>query len=292
MIILEIKTIQTNAFKILIEALKEFLLDVNISFTKKECINGENTGAMSIVALNNSSSILVHLKLDANNFEHYVCKKDNINIGVNMTYLYKLIKTINNNDILTLFVDDNDINKLGIKIENAEKNFLSTYKLNLMDLDKINIGVPPTEFTSVISMNAQEFHRICKDLNTIADTVEIKSLQRKLIFHKYNLIFTAKGEIASNEIICGETSNGLNILCNDNDEIIQGNYDIKNLILFTKCTNLCSNVEIYMKNDYPLVIKYCVASLGYIHLCLSSITNNIDEYQDDTSDSDSENILN
>ena len=47
-----------------------------------------------------------------------------------------------------------------------------------------------------------------------------------------------------------------------------------------------------MKNDYPLVIKYCVASLGYIHLCLSSITNNIDEYQDDTSDSDSENILN
>ena len=41
-----------------------------------------------------------------------------------MTYLFKLIKTINNNDILTLFLEDTDINKLGIKIENAEKNYV------------------------------------------------------------------------------------------------------------------------------------------------------------------------
>ena len=30
-----------------------------------------------------------------------------------------------------------------------------------------------------------------------------------------------------------------------------------------------------MKNDYPIVIKYSVASLGDIHLCLSSITSDI-----------------
>jgi len=278
-LILEIKTIQTNAFKILIEALKEFLLDVNIEFTKMKTVNDEKQGGLSIIALNNSSSILVHLKLHAHNFDYYNCIREKINIGVNMTYLYKLIKTINNNDILTLYIDDNDINKLGIKIENSSKNFQSTYKLNLMDLDESNYSIPPTEFTSVISMNAQEFHRICKDLYIIADNVEIKSLQRKLIF-------TANGEIASNEVICGETSNGLNIECKDNEEIIQGNYDLKNLILFTKCTNLCTNVELYMKNDYPLVIKYCVASLGYIHLCLSSITNNKNNYNNDDDDSD------
>ena len=163
-IILEIKTIQTNAFKILIEALKEFLLDVNIEFTKMKTVNNEKQGGLSIIALNNSSSILVHLKLHAHNFDSYKCVRDKLNIGVNMTYLYKLIKTINNNDILTLFIDDKDINKLGVKIENSSKNFQSTYKLNLMDLDQSNYSIPPTEFTSVISMNAQEFHRICKDL--------------------------------------------------------------------------------------------------------------------------------
>ena len=278
MLILELKTIQASAFRILVEALKEFLTDVNIEFTKQE---EDNNGGLSIIALNNSSSILVHLKLDAVNFDHYFCSKDKINIGVNMTYLFKLIKTINNNDILSLSLDDLDINKLGIKIENAEKNYVSTYKLNLMDLDKTIYNIPPTEFTTVISISTQEFHRICKDLSIISDTVEIKSYQKKLIF-------TAKGDIATNEVVCGETTNGLSILSKEADEIIQGVYDLKNLILFTKCTNLCPNVEIYMKNDYPIVIKYCVASLGHIHLCLSSITSNINNYNesDDEENSD------
>lgn len=277
MLVLELKTIQASAFRILVEALKEFLTDVNIEFTKHEVIDGEHTGGLNIIALNNSSSILVHLKLEANNFDHYLCSKDKINIGVNMAYLFKLIKTINNNDILSLFLDDMDINKLGIKIENAEKNYISTYKLNLMDLDKNIYNIPPTEFTTVITMATQEFHKICKDLSIISDTVEIKSYNKKLIF-------TAKGDIACNEVICGETSNGLTIITKEEDEIIQGVYDLKNLILFTKCTNLCTSVDIYMKNDYPIVIKYCVASLGNIHLCLSSITTNINNYNDDSSD--------
>lgn len=268
MLILELKTIQASAFRILIEALKEFLTDVNIEFTNKD---DDNDAGLNIIALNNSSSILVHLKLDAKNFDVYNCVKEKINIGVNMTYLFKLIKTINNNDILTLYLDDSDINKLGLKIENSEKNYISNYKLNLMDLDKTIYNIPPTEFTTVISMSATEFHRICKDLSMIAEIVEIKSYQKKLIF-------TAKGEIATNEVICGESENGLTIISKEDDEIIQGNYDLKNLILFTKCTNLCSNVEIFMKNDYPIVIKYCVASLGFIHLCLSSITTNINNF--------------
>ena len=50
------------------------------------------------------------------------------------------------------------------------------------------------------------------------------------------LIFTATGDIASNEVICGETNNGLKIISKNDSEIIQGVYDLKNLILFTKCT--------------------------------------------------------
>jgi proliferating cell nuclear antigen len=280
MLILELKTVQANPFKILIEALKEFLTDVNIEFTKSV---PNHEGGLSIIALNNSSSILVHLKLDAKNFDEFSCKHEQINIGVNMTYLFKLIKTINNTDILTLFLEDSDINKLGIKIENSDKNYISTYKLNLMDLDKTIYSIPPTDFTTIITMSSHEFHKICKDLSIISDTVEIKSYQKKLIF-------TATGDIASNEVICGETINGLTIVSKDDDEIIQGIYDLKNLILFTKCTNLCTNVELYMKNDYPIVIKYDVAQLGSVHLCLSSITTNINEFNesDTGSESDSE----
>ena len=57
----------------------------------------------------------------------------------------------------------------------------------------------------------------------------------------------------------------------DDDEIIHGKFDLKNLLMFTRCTGLCNNIEIYFKNDYPLFIKYAVANLGYVHLCLSPI---------------------
>ena len=53
------------------------------------------------------------------------------------------------------------------------------------------------------------------------------------------------------------------------EEIIQGLFALKHLVLFSKCTNLCPSIELYLKNDYPLIIKYLVASLGEIKLCLA-----------------------
>ena len=50
---------------------------------------------------------------------------------------------------------------------------------------------------------------------------------------------------------------------------IQGVFSLKYLMLFTKCTNLCNQIQMYIKNDYPLIIQYTVASLGYIKLCLA-----------------------
>ena len=55
----------------------------------------------------------------------------------------------------------------------------------------------------------------------------------------------------------------------DSNKIIQGVYALKYLVLFSKCTNLCNSVEVYLKNDFPLIIKYEIASLGEIKLCLA-----------------------
>ena len=67
--IVVIKTVQTSAFRVLIEALKDILQDVNI-----EC---DETG-LKIVAMDVSHTVLVHLKLESKNFEHYHCGKKSI----------------------------------------------------------------------------------------------------------------------------------------------------------------------------------------------------------------------
>ena len=96
------------------------------------------------------------------------------------------------------------------------------------------------------------------------------------------IIFKAIGENVSDEIIIGESENGITIVNETEDQIFQGVYDIKYLCIFTKCTNLCANVEVFTKNDYPLVIRYYVASLGTIYLCLSSKTVINNDYDSDS----------
>ena len=42
-----------------------------------------------------------------------------------------------------------------------------------------------------------------------------------------------------------------------------------NMIQMVHMTQLIHIIHMYIKNDYPLVIRYDVANLGHIKLCLS-----------------------
>jgi len=256
--ILEIKTVQSAAFRVLTEALKEILTDANFEF--------DETG-LKIMAMDSSHTVLVHLKLNAENFEYYYCKNKRI-LGINMLNLFKLIKTMGNNDALSLYLEEGSESFLGIKIENSEKNTMTKYKLNLMDLHEDNIQIPPAVFDSVITMPSVDFQKICRDMHNLAENIEIKSLENQLIF-------SCDGQFASQETCIGETNCGLSFVQNQNpDEIVQGVFALKHLVLFSKCTNLCNNIELYLKNDYPLILKYQVASLGSIKLCLAPKCDN------------------
>ncbi len=251
--IMELKTVQTSAFKTLTEALKEILTDANIEFTDS---------CMKIITMDPTQTILVHLKLEKDNFESYYCKHK-IFIGVNMLNFFKLIRTLTNNDALTLFIEEGNTNLLGIRIENGEKNSMTNYYLNLIEVDEATYQIPPAQFESIITMPSNEFNKICRDMINLSDIIEIKSVGSQLIF-------SCKGEFAQQETIIGETSNGLNFVkSSTEDNIIQGYYNLKHLVLFTKCTNLCNSIEMYMKNNFPIVIKFSVGSLGSLKLCLA-----------------------
>lgn len=253
--ILEIKTVQASTFKQVIDALKEILMDVNLEF--------DETG-MKIVALDNTHVVLVHLKLDADKFETFFCEKK-IYAGINMLKLHLLIKTICNNDVLTLFIDKNDSNRLGINIENQDKNIRTTYKLSMLDINVLNISIPPADFQTVITMPSVDFQKIIRDMHNLADYIEIRSVGNQITF-------SCKGDFCSQETIIGGDKNpGVTITKsnNANHEIVQGVYSLKYLSTFTKCTNMSANVEIFFKNQYPLILSYLVSSIGIVRMACS-----------------------
>ena len=153
--LMELVTVQTHPFKNLTEALKDILKDVNIEFSEE---------GMKLVTLDPATqTILVHLKLEAEKFVEYKCE-GKIVIGINLTNFYKLIKTITNNDTLTLFIDKNNKHQLGIRIENGDKNTLTTYTLNLMEIDENTLEIDPPEFQSIVVLPSNEFNTVCKNM--------------------------------------------------------------------------------------------------------------------------------
>ena len=250
---LELKTVQSSIIRILIEALKEILPDTNIEF---------NPTGIRIITMDLSHTVLVHLRLDGSQFEHYHCP-EKIVVGLNMLNLFKLVKTMSNNETLTLYITQNDPSRLGIRIENGEKNTVTNFKLNLLDLDEEEIEVPPAQFSSVINIPSSDFQKICRDMSNLSSLIEIKSVDNQLMF-------TCKGDFAQQETIMGENNNGISYVEKQNEyDIIQGVFSLKHLVMFTKCTNLCNGIQMFLENDYPLIISYQVGSLGEIKFCLA-----------------------
>ena len=260
--VLTIKTVQIAPFRTLMTALKDILLETNITFAPD---------GIRIINMDKSHTILAHLHLAAQNFEFYECKKEKIIIGVNMFHLFKLINSIDNDDTLTIYIENNDyadgiVSHLALKFENGEIKQCKTQKLRLIEPEPEELHYPDVlQFTSIINLPSSDFQKIIRDLTCISDKLEIKSVGNELIFK-------CSGQFASAEIHRTESDGSMAFSQKqDPSKIIQGEFSLKNLGYFIKCTNLCQQVEMYLENDKPLVVKYDVASLGSIKLCLSAL---------------------
>jgi proliferating cell nuclear antigen len=281
--ILELETSQSNAIKILIDTISSVVTDVKFTFYPyyMDKTNSEETedtelmsetkqkqiGGLVMKELNKSGTILVYSKLEADKFDKYKYNysKKKITIGVNLDNLIIILKCMSNSDKMTWALDDEDINKLIIILENTDKKEKKIFRLNLSDLDDEKIEVDPIQFPYAAYFPSSDFHKYCKDLSLITEKIEIKCTNNKVSFG-------IKGaDICDADFEISETNGGLSIDVNtDNkNEIVQGVFSLKWLNVFTKCTNLSPQVVLYLKNDYPLIIKYSVAALGEVKFVLS-----------------------
>ena len=283
--VLELETSQTNAIKILIDTISSIVSDVKFTFypyyMEKNTSEDEEedtelmsdtkpikqVGGLVMKELNKSGSILVYSKLDADKFDKYIYtyNKKRITIGVNLDNLLIILKCMSNLDKMTWALDDEDINKLIIILENTDKKEKKIFRLNLSDLDEEKIEVDTIEFPYSAYFPSSDFHKYCKDMSLITEKIEIKCTSNKVCFG-------IKGaEICDADFEISESNGGLMIDINteNKNEIVQGIFSLKWLNIFTKCTNLSPLVILYLKNDYPLIIQYAVAALGVVKFVLS-----------------------
>jgi proliferating cell nuclear antigen len=239
-------SIQASAFKAVFEVLKDILNDVNIYFKP----NG-----MRIITLDTACSALVDMFLSAENFEEYSCPQEVI-AGVNISNTFKLLKTITNNDTITMSIENKEF--IDILIHNDSKKSITKFQLKLLDINEEQIELPEVEMSVVTTMQSTDFQRICRDMNNIATNVTIVRSDQK-----FNI--KCEGDFANQNttIECSDNT------CDGNS--VTGMYSLKYLNIFTKATGMCSTVQILQEQENRfLVLKYNVANLGDLKFYLAT----------------------
>jgi len=259
--VMTIKTVQIQPIRNMITAIKDILTDATIIFTKD---------GMKINNFDKTHTILVNVSLNSTKFEYYDCNPEKIIVCANTLHLFKLISTMSNDDTLSMYIDKNDyhdgiVSHLGLQYDNGDIKQCYNQKLRLIDPDMEELVVPDVEYSTVINLPTSDFQKIIRDLNGISDRIEIKSVGN-------DLIFSCEGNFASSKIYRSESDGNMEFIQKkDASIVIQGEFSLKSLSHFIKCTPLCTHLEMYLGNDLPLIVRYDVASLGSIMLCLAPL---------------------
>ena len=259
--VLTIKTVQIQPIRNMITAIKDILTDATITFSE---------AGMKIINFDKTHTILVNVILDATRFELFNCIPNKIIVCANTIHLFKVISTMSNDDTLSMYIEKSDyhdgiVSHLGLQYDNGDIKQCYSQKLRLIEPDNEEMVVPEVKYSAIINLPTSDFQKIIRDLNGISDRIEIKSAGNELVF-------SCEGNFASSKIYRSQSGGNMEFIEKPEDHlVIQGEFSLKSLSHFIKCTPLCSHLEMFLGNDLPLIVKYDVASLGSIKLCLAPL---------------------
>ena len=256
--------------------------DNNESIKKNE----EEDGGIRIFNIDDHQTLLIFVKLYASEFLKFDCKYSNYDIGVELNPLYKAFKTMDKEGILSLYIDEDDKQQLNLDVLTSETKCVTNYQIKLLDLNAKKWKLPPSKFTLIVTMDCSEFHKICRNMQSVnCEFIEITCTDKKIIFS-----CVGDSSRISRSYENGGGSMGVKIKCLKNKKnivIVKNVYELKYLTMFNKCNNICSEIQIFLKDEYPMFIKYSIASMGQMIVGLSPITEkNLNRNSNYNSDND------
>jgi len=259
---------------------KELVTEANL-----EC----SPSGIQMQAMDASHVSLVCLLLRAEGFKQYNCSR-NVNLGLNLSNMAKILKCANKDDSITLRYEGTD--SITFLVESTGQEKVSEFCMKLMEIEGDSLGIPDQTYKAVVSMPSSEFTKLCRDMQVFGESVSI-SVSREAVK------FTAKGELGSGsttvkptiaaDVRAGvkregdasqvdskrevleedpaATSNKSVII--DIKEDVTLNFALKNLVQFTKAAALSERVKLSLAKDVPLSVEYKIGNFGYMRFYLA-----------------------
>jgi proliferating cell nuclear antigen len=244
----------------LFEALKDIVHDISITVDE---------AGMRVLTTDGVKQMLLSLKLDGSKFEKFHSNGTH-RLGVNVAALFKLLRIAGARDTVTLFQRKADTETLGIEISNPDKKTVTKFSMKLLDVNFADIKVPDVAFDASVSMPSQYFQRLCRDISNIGTELSIHMPP-----DEDALTLSCIGSFASQSTVLSPVVEGKHVVAierfGEGERCeLGGTYSLKYTNLFNRASGLSPVVELFMKKNYPLVMRFEISNLGYISFALAS----------------------
>jgi proliferating cell nuclear antigen len=239
------------------------LLQNNI---KTACIKIDKDG-IYLTQMDNYRTILIHFKLNSENFCIYKFKSDKkIILGLNLIHLYRMLKNIKKKDSVELFINSDNPSELGIKVIPKENNRVTTSFIKIQDIQLIDIDIPEG-YTNSITVSSSEYQKMSKDISSISDNVNI-------ISKKFQIRFNCDDNVVLKRYIdfgeCGNSEDN-DIDSSDSKILYNEKFKTETLYKISKVSGLSDNLQIFTQKDIPILFKSYIGNLGKIYLYIKSV---------------------
>jgi proliferating cell nuclear antigen len=212
--------------------------------------------------MDTSHVALVSLNLSMEGFESYRCDQ-NIVLGININNLSKVMKLADPSDSITLSADQ-DPSTLKITFDNPKTQRSTEFALNLITLDVEHLSIPDTEYSSLITINSNEFSKICKELQSLSESLTIAT-------HQDNVQLSVEGAAGSGfiKLTANDSDRKEDQTLIEVEEPVTQQFALNYLNLFNKAASLSTFTRLCLHQEQPLVTEFKIDSLGVLKYYLA-----------------------
>lgn len=116
----------------------------------------------------------------------------------------------------------------------------------------------------MVTMSSSEFTRICRELYSLNETVNIETTKDSIKFSVNSENIGGSIKIEEND------SSNQDEQCNIQvEETVNLAFALRYLNMFTKASSLSPQVTLYLSVEYPLMVEYKLAQLGVLKFYLA-----------------------
>lgn len=250
-ILFKAKTNEGYVIKILAE-----LLHNNIRLV---CLKIQDTG-IYIRMMDSNRLVLIDIELLRPQFHVYELSVSELNVGVNVGHLFKMLKSIRKKDAVMFSIDGEDPDNLILTVFPKEGKRTVSSVIRTQPIQHISIPLP-TGYEYPVNIGSSDFQQTIKDISSISESILFR-MNRFSMFISSN----AQDSIYTKKVHFGEEEEE-----GSSSEQYTDSFHTEQFLRIIKIAALTDKLQVFAgSEDKPLLIRSNVGCLGAISVFIKS----------------------